>query len=59
VTSRKLNKMKPTRRVLEALDVMNVQATITCGQIEGISSKQKERLSTPLSRMIQRKKKRP
>jgi len=41
--------MKPTRRILEALDVMNVQATVTCGQIAGISSMHKERLSTSLS----------
>jgi hypothetical protein len=50
--------MKPTRRILEALEVMNVQATVTCGLITGISSRQKERLSTILSVMIQRKKKR-
>jgi hypothetical protein len=58
VTPRDPNKMKPTRRILEALEVMNVQATVTCGLITGISSRQKERLSTILSVMIQRKKKR-
>jgi len=50
--------MKPIRRILETLDVMNVQATVTCGQIAGISSRQKERLLTSLSAMLQRKKKR-
>jgi ABC-type oligopeptide transport system ATPase subunit len=56
VTPRKLNKMKLTRRIPEVLDAMSVQAMVTYRQIVEISNKQRERLSTLLSVMIQRKK---
>jgi hypothetical protein len=56
VTPRKLNKMKLTRRIPEVPDAMSVQAMVTYRQIVEISNKQRERLSTLLSVMIQRKK---
>jgi len=56
VTPRKLNKMKLTRRIPEVRDAMSVQAMVTYRQIVEISNKQRERLSTLLSVMIQRKK---